>query len=111
MGQNLTPRSAPACLLPPNADIGPRERPWSALPFCLARPRPLAGEGESVVAGALGGAALGSVIALAVSSTAVLAPVIGAVIGLVGGSGLGHLLNRRTERPEAERRQADLLNG
>jgi hypothetical protein len=25
-GRNLTPRSAPACLLPPNADIGPREQ-------------------------------------------------------------------------------------
>ena len=35
-GQTLTPRPAPACLLPPNADIGPRERPLVSSPFLLS---------------------------------------------------------------------------
>lgn len=69
----------------------------------------LAGERESVFTGALGGAALGSVIALAISSTTVMSPVVGGLLGIVGGSGVGHLLNRHRERTE-ERRGSDVAD-
>jgi len=63
-------------------------------------------ERESLSAGAAGLGALGSVIGLAVASTAA-APVIGFVAGAAAGAGIGHIINRVWSRPPVETYRAD----
>jgi len=66
-------------------------------------------ERESLGAGAAGGAALGAVIGLGIVSTSVVVPLLGAVIGAMAGTGVGHLLNAfKTRRPPAESDQNTL---
>jgi len=62
---------------------------------------------QSIGAGAAGGAALGSVIALGILSSTILSPLLGAIIGAAGGAGLGHLVHGLT-KPRGERDIADI---